>query len=390
MAYIQSSTPLDDNKETTGTSGQLTTPALNSSAGDANTTTNAATPPAQSSNFIQPTASAAQQGTGFTNMQTYLDKNQGAAQHLTGNLNTALDTANNTASAAVNAANSKPTSGNLQTAASAVNNSISKSTLAQDVGGRTQLLRNMSPTTISNSGLGLDQMLVQQNFASGKVPQYNINGPGNTAAPVINTGPSFTPDATNFNPVKQAPASRVYAQPMQPDYMYKNENAGMIRQLAQQKAGGPAIFNPMAEVTPQGVNYQAGWGVNQAANNDMIRTQQANSQPAQQPTGIGNFNAAQYGNMYNVNAAMARVPVQNMANNAGALNVASMQQAIPQQNFTNASMQQVAPQFNAGNANMQANHIVTPVARPNLYNAGYDPMTNGNAAALARLAQTYK
>ena len=319
MAYIQSTTPLDDNKETTGTSGALTTPALNSSGGDVQTTNNAATPQSSPA-VIQPQQSAAQQGTGFVNLSTYLDKNQGSSQHLTSSLNNALDTANTAASTAVNAANSKPTTGNLGAATSAVNKATQMGTLAQDIGGRTQLLRNMSPTTINSGGLNLDQFLVQQNFNAGKVPEYKINDPQDLSQSSTGTsGSGFTGTPAVIEKPKTPPALSPVFMPAQSD-MYKAQNNTAMQQLVHlknnyipQNTTNPAIFNPMAEVAPQGANYQPGWGVNYNEDAEIARTRQANATqtPAvSQQFNMSKMNTTGQPGMYNVNAAMTQTGVQ--------------------------------------------------------------------------------
>ena len=310
MAYIQSTTPLDDNKETTGTSGGLITPALNSSSGDPQATSNAAVPPSSPA-VIQPTQEAAQQGTGFVNLGTYLDKNQGASQHLTGALNSSITGANTSAAQAAALAAKNATATNVLNATKASDKAISTNTLAQDIGGRTQLLRNLSPVNISQQGLGLDQYLVQHNFAPPEVQDGYQAPTVNTPAAAGSVDRPFTgTPAVIEKPKEQVKFSPTFAPKMpgnEQNQMYADQNTAQLHNLAASK--NIAIFNPMAQVTSPGANYQAGWGVNQADNEAMARTYQANMQqqdPQSHMFNINQMNLNSQPGMYNVNAAMAQ------------------------------------------------------------------------------------
>ena len=128
----------------------------------------------------------ATKGTGFTNIQRYLNANQTGATNLGNQVAGSINDQTNQAQAAVgkvgDLASSSPTADIWNTqedanAQQAITNANQKAALTANVGGQSQLIRDIAPGT-SRGGVNLDQFLMQQGQGYGKVANAAQNAAG--------------------------------------------------------------------------------------------------------------------------------------------------------------------------------------------------------------------
>ena len=128
----------------------------------------------------------ATKGTGFTNIQRYLNANQTGATNLGTQVAGSINDQTNQAQTAVgkvgNLASSNPSANIWNTqedinAQQAITNANQKAALTANVGGQSQLIRNIAPGT-SRGGVNLDQFLMQQGGGYGQVANAAQNAAG--------------------------------------------------------------------------------------------------------------------------------------------------------------------------------------------------------------------
>ena len=183
MAFLAQTNPQDDQTEQTGQINPIISNGsqdVNLSPAPLNATQVA--PPADF-NSTDPNAT---KGTGFTNIQKYLNANQTGASNLGTQVAGSINDQTNQAQAAVgkvsDLATSNPTADiwNSQedtNAQQAITNANQKAALTANVGGQSQLIRDIAPGT-STGGVNLDQFLMQQGGGYGQVANAAQNAAG--------------------------------------------------------------------------------------------------------------------------------------------------------------------------------------------------------------------
>lgn len=170
MAFLAQNNPQDDQTEQTGQMNQ-NMPIL-ASGGAADPGDIQMTPFSAA-----PTDPNATKGTGFTNIQKYLNANQTGATNLGTQVAGSINDQTNQAQSAIGKvgalASSSPTADIWNTqedtnAQQAITNANQKAALTANVGGQSQLIRDIAPGT-SRGGVNLDQFLMQQGGGYGNV-----------------------------------------------------------------------------------------------------------------------------------------------------------------------------------------------------------------------------
>ena len=172
MAYLAQTNPNDDQTEQTG----QVNPTISTGSQDVNL---APAPLNATAVNAPPDATNPNQtkGSGFTNIQRYLQANQTGAANLGTQVAGSINDQTNQATSAVgkvnDLANSDPAADIWNTqpdinAQQAITNANQKAALTANIGGQSQLIRDIAPTT-STGGVNLDQFLMQQGSNYGQV-----------------------------------------------------------------------------------------------------------------------------------------------------------------------------------------------------------------------------